>query len=126
MCGAAWGSYQVDKPSTTVYLKCLKARDFEEPSSLYISGRPSLDETGRFAFISRTDDTLKAAKKRFGPKTPAGPKPDPERDAKLEQAVKLLAAGLNQREIAEKLEVSQQTVSKWLRKAVTTEVVPTT
>jgi len=115
MCGAAWGSYQVDKPSTTVYLKCLKARDFQEPATLLISGRPSLDDTGQFAFISATDDNLKTVKKQFAPAKPAGRKPDPEHEAKLAQIPELKAAGMSQRKIAKQLGISQTAVFNYLQ-----------
>jgi hypothetical protein len=114
MCGAAWGAYQVHKPSTTVYLKCVKARDFQEPVSLLISGRPSLDETGQFAFISRTDDDLKAVKRLFAPAKPAGRPVNPDRDAKLAVAKELQAAGYSQREIGKKIGMSQGAVSNLL------------
>ena len=43
-----WGLSQIDAATNQVYIKNVKARDFQAPEAFIIQGRPGLDRTGYF------------------------------------------------------------------------------
>lgn len=100
MLATCWAVKQVNAESNRLYMKNVKARDFEPCKPFEIEGRPHIDQTGAFKMAAAPGMATLPAK-------PAG------KVEKWELARALRRDGKTLAEIAEKLDVNPRTVEKW-------------
>jgi hypothetical protein len=100
MVATCWALKQVDANSTTIFVKNVKARDFDSCPPLEIIGRPNIDQTGNFSVSKAPGFAQPPRRKR---------KEDPRKAAVLA----MLAEGTSVKDIAEEMGISMRTVYRW-------------
>lgn len=129
MLCACWGLRQIDADKNQLFVQNTKPRDFQTCAQFVLEGRPHLDETGHFkmleapglagelrSYLRKEDENGKAAR---------GRPVDPDKDAKLRQAVELRAKGLSIRDIAKTADVKKSTLEGWLFEYDSAQPLPT-
>jgi hypothetical protein len=53
MVATCWALKQTDKTANQIYIRNVKARDFESVGDFAIEGRPHINETGNFKLVSK-------------------------------------------------------------------------
>jgi hypothetical protein len=100
MVATCWALKQLDASSTTIYVKNVKARDFDACLPFEIAGRPHIDATGNFV-VSKAPGNAQAPQRKR--------KEDPRKAVVLA----MCAEGRPAKDIAEELGVSKRTVYRW-------------
>jgi hypothetical protein len=101
MLCAAWAVKQTEFESNRVYIRNIKARDFEACAPFELEGRPYIDETGNFKVVA-------APGLARSPKTTKQPE-------YLPAAKALRAQGLTFEAIATQLPVNEKTLRRWAK-----------
>ena len=111
MISTCWGVRQIDAARNRIYVENVKPRDFQPCESFILEGRPWLDTTGQFSMHMKPGeaDTLRAYLQIKGGRPLA-----PDRAEQIAMAAALRAKGLSLRQIAEKMNVSKDTVNRML------------
>jgi hypothetical protein len=99
MLATAWGIKQVDTEHNRIFVKCVKARDFEPGQPFEITGRPFIDNEGDFVMTGQPGLAILPPKKR-AKKT-------------HEIAAQMKGLGHTHQQIAEYLKVNVRTVERW-------------
>jgi hypothetical protein len=99
MLATAWGIKQVDTEHNKIFVKCVKARDFEPGQPFEITGRPFIDQDGDFVMTGQPGLVVMPSKKK--------PKKTHEVAAQMKEL------GHTHQQIAEYLKVNVRTVERW-------------
>jgi hypothetical protein len=99
MLATAWGIKQVDTEHNKIFVKCVKARDFEPGQPFEITGRPFIDQDGDFVMTGQPGLVVMPPRKK-AKKT-------------HEIAAQMKELGHTQQQIAEYLKVNVRTVERW-------------
>jgi len=100
MLATAWAVRQTNKQSTRIYIKNVKARDFEALEPFEVEGRPWIDQTGAFRMTAEPG----MARVTVAPKAE---KPE------VVEARFMRSNGATQERIAETLRVNVRTIRRW-------------
>jgi hypothetical protein len=118
MLCTCWGVRQVDADKNQLYVQNVKPRDFQPCAPFVLEGRPHLDQTGLFHMLQipgEAGELRSYLRNKGGDGKPASGRPvTPDKDDKLRQAVELRSKGLSDRQIAETIGKSRDTVRRWL------------
>jgi AcrR family transcriptional regulator len=114
MLATAWGLRQIDAQTNRIYVANVKDRDFQACEPFIIEGRPHLDEMGRFKMVMRPGEAKEL--RAYLSHTRPGRAASADKEDKLQQVLALRAKGRSFQQIADALNISKGTVSKWLNK----------
>jgi len=103
MVATCWALKQTDKQSNQIYIKNVKARDFESVGDFAIQGRPAIDQEGNFRLVSKPGTAVVPSVERLNRKA-----------GQMEEARVMKAAGHKLDAIAEHLRITPRTVQRWL------------
>jgi hypothetical protein len=103
MLCTAWGVKQTDSEHNRVFVKCVKARDFEPPQPFEISGRPFIDNEGDFVMTAQPGLAR-------SPKKPTAKMLEKEKE--LAAAKTLRQMGYTHQEIADELELNIKKIER--------------
>jgi hypothetical protein len=110
MLATCWGLSQVDAGTNRIFVQNVKARDFQPCEPFIIQGRPSIDLTGYFELTEPPGFAGSLAENK-----PHAGRPElPDKEQKIDEARRMKEAGSSYQRIADTLEISKGTVSKWL------------
>jgi hypothetical protein len=101
MLATAWGIKQTDAEHNKIFVKCVKARDFEPPPAFEITGRPFIDNDGNFAMTGQPGLAILPKK--------------PRKNDKLEVALQMRGLGHTNQQIADFLHVDVRNVQRWVK-----------
>jgi AAA domain-containing protein len=116
MLSACWGIRQVDYQKNRLYVKNVKARDFQPCEEFIIEARPHLDDSGYFKMTESPGiaGSLNDNKPRSSGERKSGRPESPEKTQKMARILELHANGRGSREIADEVGVPFRTVCRWL------------
>jgi len=102
MLATCWAVRQTDAASNRIFMKCVKARDFEPCQPFEVQGRPFIEETGAFKMVAAPG----TAGLRVAPKPHSG-------SPQITFARAMRKDGKTLSEIATALNVTERTVQRW-------------
>jgi hypothetical protein len=102
MVATCWALKQTDKSANRIYVRNVKARDFEAVGDFAIEGRPHINETGDFRLVSKPGLAVVPSVERLNKKA-----------GQIEEARLMRLGGHSLKAIAEHLRVSPRTVERW-------------
>ena len=102
MVSTCWALKQTDSHSNRIYVRNVKARDFDAAGDFALEGRPWIDQTGDLKTVSQPGMAVAPKVEEFNKRT-----------ARIEEARVMREAGSGLKDIAEHFAIGLRTVERW-------------